>query len=109
MPGGDRTGPAGMGPMTGRAMGDCAGYAGAVGGRGPMGRGPGHGWRRMGAGSGAFGGARADAVPPASPGAAMSSAEQQLDALKAQAEGFGEALAGIRRQIANIEARNQKD
>ena len=26
MPGGDRTGPAGMGPMTGRAAGYCAGY-----------------------------------------------------------------------------------
>ncbi len=26
MPGGDRTGPAGMGPMTGRAAGICAGY-----------------------------------------------------------------------------------
>lgn len=26
MPGGDRTGPMGMGPMTGRGMGLCAGY-----------------------------------------------------------------------------------
>ena len=26
MPGGDRTGPAGMGPMTGRAAGYCSGY-----------------------------------------------------------------------------------
>ena len=26
MPGGNRTGPAGMGPMTGRAAGYCAGY-----------------------------------------------------------------------------------
>lgn len=26
MPGGDRTGPQGMGPMTGRAAGYCAGY-----------------------------------------------------------------------------------
>ncbi|MBN1383204.1 MAG: DUF5320 domain-containing protein [Deltaproteobacteria bacterium] len=26
MPGGNRTGPAGMGPMTGRAAGFCAGY-----------------------------------------------------------------------------------
>ena len=26
MPGGDRTGPLGRGPMTGRAMGYCAGY-----------------------------------------------------------------------------------
>ncbi|MBN1898172.1 MAG: DUF5320 domain-containing protein [Spirochaetes bacterium] len=27
MPGGDRTGPLGMGPMTGRGLGFCAGYA----------------------------------------------------------------------------------
>ncbi|GAG62874.1 unnamed protein product [marine sediment metagenome] len=27
MPGGDRTGPMGMGPMTGRAAGYCAGFA----------------------------------------------------------------------------------
>lgn len=26
MPGGDRTGPAGAGPMTGRGMGPCAGH-----------------------------------------------------------------------------------
>jgi len=26
MPGGDRTGPVGMGPMTGRAAGFCAGF-----------------------------------------------------------------------------------
>jgi len=59
MPGGDRTGPAGMGPMTGRAAGYCAGYgtpgfANPIPGRGfGMGRGfggrgfggGGHGWR----------------------------------------------------------------
>jgi len=45
MPGGDRTGPAGMGPMTGRAAGYCAGYnvpgymnpAGRFAGRGAFG------------------------------------------------------------------------
>ena len=44
MPGGDRTGPAGMGPMTGRAAGYCAGY-GAPGymNPGPR-RGYGMGW-----------------------------------------------------------------
>ncbi len=52
MPGGDRTGPAGMGPMTGRGAGFCAGYGtagymnnagncnGGCGGRG-LGRGVG--------------------------------------------------------------------
>jgi hypothetical protein len=42
MPGGDGTGPGGMGPMTGRAAGFCAGfpapgYANPVGGRGMAG------------------------------------------------------------------------
>ena len=46
MPGGDGTGPMGMGPMTGRAAGYCAGYPmpgfmNAIPGRGIGGRGPG--------------------------------------------------------------------
>ena len=56
MPGGNRTGPIGMGPMTGRAAGYCAGYqipgyANPVPGRSwfgfgrGWGRGRGHGWR----------------------------------------------------------------
>ena len=51
MPGGDGTGPAGMGPMTGRAAGFCAaypvpGYANPVGGHGYWRRGRGGGWGR---------------------------------------------------------------
>ena len=53
MPGGDGTGPMGMGPMTGRAAGYCAGYPvpGYMNpipgfGRG-LGRGGGRGWRNM--------------------------------------------------------------
>ncbi|MBP8912835.1 MAG: DUF5320 domain-containing protein, partial [Phycisphaerae bacterium] len=48
MPGGDGTGPVGMGPMTGRGVGYCAGYPtpgymiGGVG-RGFWGRGRGRG------------------------------------------------------------------
>ena len=58
MPGGDRTGPIGQGPMTGRGRGYCAGFGlpgyqspapgrglGRVFGRG-MGRGRGRGWGR---------------------------------------------------------------
>ncbi|MBN2380288.1 DUF5320 domain-containing protein [candidate division WOR-3 bacterium] len=50
MPGGDRTGPAGQGPMTGRALGYCSGYnmpgyAHPWPGRG-FGRGWGRGWGR---------------------------------------------------------------
>ena len=48
MPGGNGTGPAGMGPMTGRAAGYCAGYstpgfANPIGGRGFWGGGRGFG------------------------------------------------------------------
>ena len=55
MPGGDRTGPLGAGPMTGRGAGYCAGhavpgYANPTGGRGWFGRG-----RAFGRGRGGFG------------------------------------------------------
>lgn len=59
MPGGDRTGPAGMGPMTGRAAGYCAGYGmpgylNPIFGRGYGGWGRGYGgWGR---GYGGWGG-----------------------------------------------------
>ncbi|MCK4450947.1 MAG: DUF5320 domain-containing protein, partial [Anaerolineae bacterium] len=56
MPAGDRTGPMGMGPMTGRAAGFCAGYdapgyVNAIPGRGFWGR----GWRGGGRGWGGGG------------------------------------------------------
>ena len=53
MPGGDRTGPMGMGPMTGRGTGYCAGYStpgytnsGPGRGFAGRGRGPGRGFGR---------------------------------------------------------------
>lgn len=49
MPRNDRTGPEGMGPMTGRGMGNCGGYPPANAGRrrfGRMGMAFRHGWRR---------------------------------------------------------------
>lgn len=61
MPRGDGTGPAGMGAMTGRAAGFCAGhgtpgYANPVPGRGfGMGFGRGRGFRGRGFGGGGFG------------------------------------------------------
>ncbi len=63
MPGGDRTGPWGFGPMTGRGLGWCAGGALPFGGRWWTG-GVGYGWgrgrcmgmrRRIGGGRWAFG------------------------------------------------------
>ena len=57
MPGGDGTGPAGLGPMTGRAAGFCAGYSvpgymNPIPGRGYFGRGRGFYGRGAGRGGG---------------------------------------------------------
>jgi hypothetical protein len=51
MPGGDGTGPAGMGPMTGRAAGYCAGYP-VPGFMNPV---PGRGFGGWGRGGGGWG------------------------------------------------------
>ncbi len=133
MPGGDGTGPGGMGPMTGRAAGFCAGYgvpgyANPVGGRGfggffGRGRGGGRGgggrgWRNRFYATGLTGWQRAAMGPvpyataapfpaggsyPAAAPAAMN-AEQELQALKGQAEYFEDALDGIRKRIEELEA-----
>ncbi|MBN1694449.1 DUF5320 domain-containing protein [candidate division WOR-3 bacterium] len=57
MPLGDRTGPLGMGPMTGRGAGYCAGYGvpgymNPIPGRGFFDRGRGRGWFGRGMGRG---------------------------------------------------------
>jgi len=133
MPGGDGTGPGGMGPMTGRAAGYCAGYAvpgyaNPVGGRGFWGWGRGGGggrggrgwrnqfyatgltgWQRAPMGYPAFGGVTPSAVPYTAPFAPAMSGEQQLDALKGQAEYLEDALEGIRKRIEELEAKSKKD
>ena len=114
MPGGDRTGPTGMGPMTGRAAGYCAGfpvpgYANPLGGRGMgwgmgRGRGFGRGWGRgYGRGRAGFGG-------PSFVGAPFMptmTAQQELDSLKGQAEYLEDSLDGIRKRIAELENQNK--
>ena len=121
MPRGDGTGPIGMGSMTGRAAGYCAGYAvpgymNPIAGRGfggfGRGRGGGRGWRhgfhatglpgwqRAAMGASAFGGPGAYAAP-FTPAATK---EQELDALKGQAEHLADALEGIRKRIEELEA-----
>jgi hypothetical protein len=127
MPGGDRTGPMGMGPMTGRAAGYCAGfpmpgYANPVDGRGYFGRGGGRGWRNRFYATGLPGWARAGYGWPAS-GSAVSpyayggtpfapgiTTQQELDGLKGQAEYLEDALDGIKRRIEEIESqKSSKD
>ncbi len=112
MPGGDRTGPAGMGPMTGRAMGFCAGYPvpgtmNPVGGgfRGfGRGRGGGRGWRHQFYATGVPGWARGGygfgAAVPMAP-----SAESELEALKQQAEFMQSSLNQINQRIQDIESK----
>ena len=130
MPGGDGTGPAGMGPMTGRAAGYCAGYpvpgfANPLPGRGFGGgwgrgfRGGGRGWRNMYYATGLPGWARfggqapawggvtpygASAYPYANPYAGQPSREQELEALKGQAEYLEDSLDGIKKRIEELES-----
>jgi hypothetical protein len=123
MPRGDGTGPAGMGPMTGRAAGYCAGYPvpgfmNPVGGRGywgrgrggggwGRGRGRGFGWARAGYGYPAWGGAAATLYEPyPAPSAPIMTAAQELASLKQQADYFQDTLDEIKERMAELE--NQK-
>jgi len=128
MPGGDRTGPAGMGPMTGRAAGYCIGnpvpgymnpIPGGRGWAGGWGGGRGRrnwyyatgltGWQRAALGQPVFGPGVPYGVPPAGPVAPPAvSPEQEIDLLKQQAEYFASALEGIRKRIEELEAQPQK-
>ena len=107
----------GLGPMTGRGAGLCAGYA-APGfanftprrgfwgrGRGGGGRGWRHrfyatgltGWQRAGWGWPGFGwGSPAADAPPAT------SRDQELNLLKQQAQGLAQTLEQIRERIAEL-------
>jgi len=107
MPGGNGTGPAGMGPMTGRAAGYCAGYnmpgyANPIPGRGFVGYRGGRGGRggRWGQGEvwneAPYYQAPAYGPAPYRPG-------QELDALKAQAQYLQDTLEGISKRIKELE------
>lgn len=120
MPGGDRTGPLGMGPMTGRAAGYCAGYnvpgyANPAPGRGywgtgrGFGGGRGRGHRHMFYATGLPAWARSVGVPyamapyGAQPYIPQSNPEQELGFLKDQAEYFQNALEDINKRITELE------
>ena len=120
MPAGNGTGPMGMGPMTGRAAGFCAGFGmpgnatampgrrcgmgfgrgwGAGGGRG------GHGHRHMFHATGLTGWQRAAgwAMAGATPAEEKVGTERQLAALKAQAERLDCAANELRKRIGELE------
>lgn len=119
MPGGDRTGPAGAGPMSGRQAGYCAGYdAPGYANVWPGGWGRGFGWRGGGFGrrGGWFGGGRgwrhrfyATGVPgwaaygPPYPVPPPPTREQEIDGLKAHAEYLQEELRRINERIDELE------
>ena len=121
MPAGDGTEPMGMGPMTGRAAGYCAGY-GVPGYANPIPRlglgwrrgwgagGGGRGWRHMYYATGLpgwarFGYAPAWGAPPAGygPYAAPPTREQEAEFLKAQAEWLQQQLDAINQRIGELE------
>ena len=119
MPGGDRTGPAGSGPMTGRTAGFCAGYAvpgyansvsrgGFRGrGRGFGGRGGGRGWRNQFYATCLPGWARAGfgfsgpVMPTVTP-------TEDLEDLKQQAEFLQSSLSQVSEHIEQLEKENKK-
>jgi hypothetical protein len=130
MPGGDGTGPAGMGPMTGRAAGYCAGYA-VPGFMNPVpGYGFGRGWgrgfgfgvgfrgRRFGGGYWGFpyraltyGYSAPYQVPSAyysAPYGPGPSPEQELDILKGQSEYLEDSLEGIKKRMQELETEKGK-
>lgn len=113
MPGRDRTGPRGLGPMTGRRLGFCSGAVegdALEGYYGPFfGRGPGRGWRwrrftagmtapvRQWAGRGRFGAADYSQWAP----------RDELNVLRDHISELEEALDAARARMAQIE-RDQK-
>jgi len=109
MPRGDRTGPAGTGPMTGRSAGFCAsnsvpGYANPAGrhrflGRG---RGRGRGWRNWFYATGIPGWARAN-FGFSGPVAPTVTTEQEVEGLKQQAEFLQNSLSQINEHIERLD------
>ena len=128
MPGGDRTGPMGQGPMTGRAAGYCTGAAApgfmnpspgrgfrSWGGRRGGGRGlaGGRGWRNQYYATGVPGWARAEwgFAPPVYqdvPLAPSMAREQEMELLREQAEYLHEALEQIKGRIGELGAHEEK-
>ena len=114
MPGGDGTGPRGMGPMTGRAAGYCAGYsvpgyANPVFGRG-RGFGYGRGWgRSRGWGRWAYPYAAGYyGVPYEDPYNPQMTPQQEADVLKSQAKAMQEEIKAINQRISELESAAKK-
>ncbi len=120
MPGGDGTGPAGLGSMTGRGAGYCAGYEAPgfmTAMHGGLRRWPRWGRRNLFYGTGLPGWQRPAygypggpyGMPYGEPFAPTPTREQELNALKGQAEDLEDALDGIKKRIEEIEAKTKKE
>lgn len=105
MPGRDRTGPLGMGPMTGGGFGDCAGYppVGLGAPRGFWGWG-GRGWRNWYRATGLPGWARVGYGPAWGAGVWQApTPEQEATLLRNQAEYLKSALEGVEARLRDLE------
>jgi len=109
MPRGDRTGPNGAGPMTGRRAGYCSGYdmpgfANPI--PGGAGFGAGRGYRGRGYGGGGRGYRNRfyqTAVPPVAVPVPEYSREQELSMLKQQADSLEAAMNDVLKRIKELE------
>jgi hypothetical protein len=104
MPGGDGTGPAGDGPMTGRAMGFCSGYP-----EGGYASAPIRGGRRGGRFGGGFRGrrfARREMFPPS---ATDSSFDLEARSLGRQVQAVENMIARLAQHLENLLARKEQD
>ena len=113
MPRGDRTGPRGFGPMTGRGAGYCAGYPAPgymnPGMRGGMGYGRGRGFGRMhywggpgwgGPGYGAYGPGYAPGYAPYPAG--YPTVEEERELLSRQVEALEDELQLMRQRMQEL-------
>lgn len=99
MPRGDRTGPWGLGPRTGRRAGFCSGFS-VPGYMNPV---PGRGWGGRGLGWGRM----AWSAPTASPFSAIpaepaTNASEEVELLKQEAEALRQALASIENRLKEL-------
>jgi hypothetical protein len=108
MPGGDKTGPLGMGPRTGRQAGCCAGMDAqrsrradrrSVAGRGAWCQGSGRGWRRWFHATGLPGWLRADSQATSIPATEQ---ESETQALTRRANELQQELSAIQEKLQSM-------
>ena len=114
MPRGDGTGPMGMGPMTGRAAGYCAGYpapgyVNPTHGRGfGFGRGRGRGWGR---GAYSYGAPYAENYYGPSYGNPYNpqmTPQQEADMLREQSSAMQEEIKAVNKRISELESASKE-